>query len=616
MRLQPLALMSILAAATAVAEAPMNIPHTPLWGDTHLHTSASGDAVIFGGSISAEKAYRFARGETVTARSGQPAQLHRPLDFLVIADHAEAFGMFTRLDHPLLAGDKDLQDMVAKSKESPAKGMKIMGKLIADIGNGVGPAALQNPANIKQISGEAWDEYTALAERFNEPGVFTALVGYEWSSHPGGDNLHRVVVYKEGADKAKQMLPFSSMQSQNPQDLWHWMDRYEEKTGGSLLAIPHNSNLSGGKMFPQAAVAEEYSDTYLATRKRREHVVEITQIKGDSESHPVLSPNDEFAGFGDNGWDNGNLPLTNLETDAMKGGEYIREALKQGLAYEKARGINPYQFGVIGSTDAHTGLSAVEEDNFWGKHSGNEPGPGRLKQVTRRNPRDPETFRLGWQYQSGGYAAVWAHENTRASIFDALQRREVYATTGSRITLRVFAGEGLQTQWLDSEQGLQHAYQHAVPMGGEISAAKVKRAPQLLIRADKDPMGANLDRIQVVKGWLDQEGELHEQVFDVAWSQADVRKLDDNGKVPAVGSTVDIATPSYTNDIGDTQLTALWTDPAFDAAQAAFYYARVIEIPTPNWVAYDAARFNVEAPEGAITSHQERAYSSAIWYRP
>lgn len=616
MCLRPLAMISMLVAATAVANEPVTVPQVPLWGDTHLHTSASGDAVIFGGSITAEKAYRFARGEKVIARSGQPAQLHRPLDFLVIADHAEAFGMFTRLDHPLLAGDKDLQAMLAKSEESPAMGMKIMGQLIRDIGNGVGPAALQDPANIKQISGEAWDEYTSIAEQFNEPGVFTALVGFEWSSHPGGDNLHRVVVYKDGAEKAKQMLPFSSMQSQNPVDLWRWMDRYEEKTGGSLLAIPHNSNLSGGKMFPQATVASGYSDTDLANRKRREPVVEITQIKGDSESHPVLSPNDEFAGFGDSGWDNGNLALTNLETDAMKGGEYIREALKQGLAYENARGINPFQFGVIGSTDAHTGLSAVEEDNFWGKHSGNEPNPARLKQVTRRHPNNPEIRRLGWQYQSGGYAAVWAQENTRESIFEALQRREVYATTGSRITLRMFAGEGLQAQWLDSEKGLQQAYKYGVPMGGELSTAQVKHAPQLLIRADKDPMGANLDRIQVVKGWLDQQGKLHEQVFDVVWSEAEERKLGKDGRVPAVGSTVDLVSPSYTNDIGDAQLTALWTDPDFDAAQAAFYYARVIEIPTPNWVAYDTARFNVEPPEGVLKTHQERAYSSAIWYRP
>lgn len=609
-----LLLAGVAAVSSNAADASLNYPTTPLWGDTHLHTSASGDAVIFGGSISAEKAFRFARGEKVMARSGQMAQLHRPLDFLVIADHAEAFGMFTRLDHPLLASDKALQALVAKSKESPAMGMKVMGRLIADIGNGVGPASLQDPANIAQISGEAWAEFTDLADRFNQPGEFTAFIGYEWSSHPAGDNLHRVVVFKDGADKAQQVLPFSSMQSQDPADLWRWMGRFEEKTGGELLAIPHNSNISGGKMFPTAVESAAMTNAQLAERRRWEPLVEITQIKGDSESHPVLSPSDEFASFGDEGWDHGNLPLTNRETDAMKPSEYVREALKQGLLIEQQRGANPYSFGVIGSTDAHTGLSAVEEDNFWGKHSGNEPRPERLSQITRRNPHDAEVYRVGWEYQSGGYAAVWAEENTRDAIFDAMQRREVYATTGTRITLRVFAGTAFQADWFAREDWLAKAYRHGVPMGGELTGASA--APQLLIRADKDPMGANLDRLQVVKGWVDEQGMAQEKVFDVAWSDRESRQVGKDGRLTPVGSTVDVASPSYTNSIGAEQLATLWVDPEYHPEQAAFYYVRVLEIPTPNWVAYDAARFDVNIPEGAILSHQERAYSSPIWYRP
>lgn len=607
-------LAGVVAVSSYAADASLNYPTSPLWGDTHLHTSASGDAVIFGGSISAEKAFRFARGEKVMARSGQPAQLHRPLDFLVIADHAEAYGMFTRLDHPLLASDKALQALVAKSKESPAMGMKVMGRLIADIGNGVGPASLQDPANIAQISGEAWAEFTDLADRFNQPGEFTAFIGYEWSSHPAGDNLHRVVVFKDGAEKAQQVLPFSSMQSQDPADLWRWMGRFEEKTGGELLAIPHNSNISGGKMFPTAVESAAMTSAQLAERRRWEPLVEITQIKGDSETHPVLSPSDEFAGFGITGWDHGNLPLTNRETDAMKPSEYVREALKQGLLIAQQQGINPYQFGVIGSTDAHTGLSAVEEDNFWGKHSGNEPRPERLSQITRRNPHDAEVYRVGWEYQSGGYAAVWAKENTREAIFDAMQRREVYATTGSRMTLRVFAGVDFKADWLAQEDWLAKAYQHGVPMGGELTGAS--GVPQLLIRADKDPMGANLDRLQVVKGWVDEQGMAQEKVFDVAWSDRASRQVGEDGRLTPVGSTVDVATPSYTNSIGAEQLATLWVDPEYHPEQAAFYYVRVLEIPTPNWVAYDAARFGVDIPEGAILSHQERAYSSPIWYRP
>lgn len=610
-----LLLAGFAAVSTYAADAQILYPQAPLWGDTHLHTSASGDAVIFGGSISAEKAYRFARGEKVQSRSGQMAQLHRPLDFLVIADHAEAFGMFTRLDHPLLINDPQIQALVAQSRQSPEIGMKVMGRLIADIGNGVGPAALQDPKTIAQISGEAWQEYTALADRFNTPGEFTALIGFEWSSHPGGDNLHRVVVYKDGAEKASQMLPFSAMQSQNPADLWRWMTRYEEATQGHMLAIPHNSNISGGKMFPLAVESLSLSEQELATRLQREPIVEITQIKGDSESHPVLSPSDEFASFGDVGWDHGNLPLTNRETDAMKGAEYVREALKQGLLIEQQRGINPYQFGVIGSTDAHTGLSAVEEDNFWGKHSGNEPRPERLEQITRRSPHDADTYRIGWEYQSGGYAAVWAEENSREAIFAAMQRREVYGTTGTRLTLRVFAGDALQAEWLANEDWVAKAYQHGVPMGGEMDLTD-GGVPRLLISVDKDPMGANLDRIQVVKGWLDDRGQVHEKVYDVAWSERERRHINAEGRLTPVGSTVDVTAPSYSNSIGAEQLATLWVDPDFDPRQAAFYYVRVLEIPTPNWVAYDAARFGVDIPEGAVVSHQERAYSSPIWYRP
>ena len=589
-------------------------PDQLLWGDTHLHTILSGDAVLFGGSVTPEVAYRFARGEQVLSRTGQPAQLHRPLDFLVISDHAEGYGLFSKLDSPLLASDEELQNLLAKAKESPEMGIKVMGKLIRDIGNQQGPSILRDPNTVGKISYDSWKNYVSLADEYYQPGEFTTLIGYEWSSNPAGDNLHRVVIYKDGADKAGKMFPFSALNSQNPADLWRWMQRYEEATGGEMLAIPHNSNVSGGKMFPLAIESAALSLPELTLRQRWEPLVEITQIKGDSESHSVLSPSDEFASFGDAGWQLGNLPLSNIETDAMKAGEYVREALKQGLVIEQQRGVNPYQFGVVGSTDAHTGLSAVEEDNFWGKHAANEPSPQRVSQVVRQSAHDPEVKRTGWEYQSGGYAAVWAEENTREAIFAAMQRREVYATTGSRISLRVFAGAELDAAWLASSDWPSKAYQHGVPMGGEMRLTKGQR-PSLLIRADKDPMGGNLDRLQVVKGWIDATGEPREKVFDVAWSDREKRSVND-GRLTPVGSTVDVTIPSYSNTIGAAELATLWHDPEFNPKQAAFYYVRVLEIPTPHWVAYDLVRFGNEAPEGAILTHQERAYSSPIWYRP
>jgi len=555
-----------------------------------------------------------ARGEQVLSRTGRPAQLHRPLDFLVISDHAEGYGLFSKLDSPLLASDEELQNLLAKAKESPEMGIKVMGKLIRDIGNQQGPSILRDPNTVGKISYDSWKNYVSLADEYYQPGEFTTLIGYEWSSNPAGDNLHRVVIYKDGADKAGKMFPFSALNSQNPADLWRWMQRYEEATGGEMLAIPHNSNVSGGKMFPLAIESAALSLPELTLRQRWEPLVEITQIKGDSESHSVLSPSDEFASFGDAGWQLGNLPLSNIETDAMKAGEYVREALKQGLVIEQQRGVNPYQFGVVGSTDAHTGLSAVEEDNFWGKHAGNEPSPQRVSQVVRQSAHDPEVKRTGWEYQSGGYAAVWAEENTREAIFAAMQRREVYATTGSRISLRVFAGAELDAAWLASSDWPSKAYQHGVPMGGEMSLTKGQR-PSLLIRADKDPMGGNLDRLQVVKGWIDATGEPREKVFDVAWSDREKRSVND-GRLTPVGSTVDVTIPSYSNTIGAAELATLWHDPEFNPKQAAFYYVRVLEIPTPHWVAYDLVRFGNEAPEGAILTHQERAYSSPIWYRP
>jgi hypothetical protein len=606
-------ILSSLISCSAIAE----YANTLLWGDTHLHTDNSGDAVVFGGAVDVEGAYRFARGEIVTAKNGQPAQLNRPLDFLVIADHAEAYGMFNNLEHPLLKDDQDILAIRAKSSESPRAAMRVMSQLIAQMGAGSGPAILRSPEVVKTLTADAWQKNTELADKFNQPGVFSALIGFEWSSHPAGDNLHRVVVYKDDALKASQMLPFSSYLGNQPEDLWRWMTRYQQKTGGQLLAIPHNSNLSGGFMFPLNTIDSPLSQNYLEQRKRWEPVVEITQIKGDSESHPVLSNTDEFASFGKTGWDIGNLTLENNEQSSMRSGEYIREALKQGLVIEKQTTLNPYQFGVIGSTDSHTGLSTSEEDNFWGKHGAVLPGAERAKLTTKRSPTNdqPDLKRIGWQYQAGGFAAVWARENSREAIFEAMQKREVYGTTGTRIKLRVFGGYDYQDNILQQANWLDLAYKKGVPMGGELTAHAQGVAPKLLIFAVKDPEGANLDRVQVIKGWVDSNGEAQERIYNVAWSDAERRLVDSEGNIPAVGNTVDMAHATYTNAIGAESLSVVWQDPNFDASQNAFYYIRVLEIPSPRWPLYDRVRFSAELPEGTELIQQERAYSSAIWYR-
>ena len=349
---------------------------------------------------------------------------------------------------------------------------------------------------------------------------------------------------------------------------------------------------------------------YAKRRARLEPVVEITQIKGDSEAHPFLSPNDEFAGFGTAGWELNNLIGNQPKVPGMYAGEYVREALKRGLLIEQRTGVNPYKFGVIGSTDTHTSLSTADDNQFFGKHSGNEPKPER---ATQPQNLGTNRGRFGWQYLASGYAGVWAKANTRSAIFDALMRREVYATTGPRMTVRVFGGWDFKADDLKGDW-VKAGYARGVPMGGELKAG-AKGAPSFILSALKDPIGANLDRVQVIKGWVDKAGVTHEKVFDVVWSDMDKRKPA-GGKVPAVGDTVDVMKATYANSIGAPALATVWTDPEFDPSVRAFYYVRVIEIPTPSWVAYDRMRFNLNLPPDIPLKHQERAYTSPIWYNP
>jgi len=590
--------------------ADRGFPTRPLWGDTHLHTANSPDAFAFGNRLTPEDAYRFALGETVTSSTGQRVQLSRPLDFLVVADHGVAMGAMMELykGNPTLMGDPRLKRWHLMMNESAEKGVQAAGELISAGSQGDIPPAMLDP----KIARTVWNTYTETAERFNDPGRFTAIIGYEWTSLIKGNNLHRVLMFRGDKSKADQILPFTFADSPDPEKLWEFMASYEEKTGDFVLAIPHNGNLSNGMMFALTTVAGAPLDrAYAETRARWEPVYEITQIKGDGEAHPLLSPNDEFAGY--ELWDKGNLDMSQKKTDDMLQYEYAREALKNGLRLEADLGANPFKFGVVGSTDSHTSLVAVEEENFFGKHTGKEPSDHRWSTPVLSTPSGNV---MGWEQVSSGLAAAWATENTREAIWDAFNRREVYGTTGPRMLVRFWGGWDFVASDAASRLPGATGYAKGVPMGGDLSKAPAGKAPSFLVAALKDPYSGNLDRIQIVKGWLDGAGELHEKVYDVAWGDADTRKPGKDGRLPAVGNTVDIANATWANTIGDPELITVWTDPDFDSSQRAFYYARVIEIPTPRWTAYDARGYGITMDLEVPMTTQERAYTSPIWYTP
>ncbi|WP_303810647.1 DUF3604 domain-containing protein [Sandarakinorhabdus limnophila] len=600
-------------AKSDAAVTESEFPDRPLWGDTHLHTANSVDAFGFGVRLGPEEALRFARGEEVTATTGMKAKLSRPLDFLVVTDHAEALGGTKAIaDAPrLLIRDATMRRWHDMMNEGPAGSQRAMAEILDARGRNAIPEAMLNADGAAKRTKEVWNGNVDAVERYNEPGKFTAFHGFEYTLMQGGNNLHRNIIFRDGEDKVRTVVPIDPTYKATPDEIWNYMDAYEKSTGGRVLAIPHNSNLSNGLMFELTQPGGgPMTAAYAKRRARLEPVVEITQIKGDSEAHPFLSPNDEFSGYGVAGWEMNNLLSNQPKVSSMYAGEYVREALKRGLALEAQTGVNPYKFGLIGSTDSHTALATADEIQFFGKHSGTEPSAARTMAPQNLGTRKG---RFGWHYLASGYAAVWAKANTRAAIFDAMTRREVYASTGPRMTVRVFGGWDFTTDDLKGDW-VRAGYARGVPMGGELKPGK-GGAPRLLISALKDPEGANLDRVQVVKGWIDKAGKTHEQLFDVVWSDPDKRKPV-GGKLPSVGDTVDVATATYKNSIGATALTSVWTDPTFDPAISSFYYLRVLEIPTPSWPAFDAVRYKLKLPPEVRVKSQERAYTSPIWYTP
>lgn len=611
--LLPILMVSLVSVASDYSPyIGEDYPRNLYWGDTHVHSAYSVDAAVLGRTrLSPVDAYRFAIGEEVTATNGMLAKLIRPLDFIVLSDHAEYLGLMQAINRsdPLLLETKTGRRWFDQIRKGGDDFNTAMYEILIGL-------AAPNKINSEPLRRSAWDQVIANAEQFNEPGKFTAFIGYEWTSNTiKGDNLHRNVIFRDDASFTSKTLPFTAQHSLDPEDLWSYLDAYESKTGGRVLAIAHNGNLSNGLMFDNQTLSGEPLDKhYAASRARWEPLYEVTQIKGDGEAHPLLSPDDEFADY--ENWDTGNLSAMPKPEQALQF-EYARSGLKLGLNHQRGLGANPFKFGMIGSTDSHTGLATAREENFWGKFSKFEPGPGRMEAAVLPPPpgQDIEKSTKAWKSVASGYAGIWAQKNTRESLFAAMQRKEVYATTGPRMAVRFFGGWDYDQSLLQKPQWVKEAYSKGVPMGGDLPAIENPQAPVFVASAMKDPDGANLDRIQLIKGWSDEQGELHERIYDIAVSGQ--RTIDTQGRTKQdVGNTVDIANATFSNVIGAAQLSARWQDPDFNSKQHAFYYLRVIEIPTPRWTAFDKKRFQLQlGPEISMTT-EERAYTSPIWYTP
>jgi hypothetical protein len=585
-------------------------PDNVYFGDTHFHTELSFDAGLIGTRLNMHDAFRFAQGEEVLSNTGQRVQLVRPLDFLAITDHAEFLGLASMLHRsdPILLADpwgKWAHEQFNSGQEGR---MGLFAEIIR-----LATVDGTNPFSNDDAARNIWTNFVRVADTYNQPGRFTSLSGFEWTSTPNGDNLHRVVMFADGADKTGSIVPYSMFDSDDPEDLWRWLADYEEKTGGRAISPTHNANVSNGLMFNGKDFKGKKIDReYAELRMRFEQIYEVTQMKGDGEAHPFMSPDDEFADY--ENWDVGNLAGTVAKEDWMLEYEYARSALKLGLKIGEDIGVNPYKFGLFGTTDTHTGLATSREDNYFGKYQHTEPSPERHNREVIP-AEDPDLRIMTSQEVASGLMAVWARENTRDDLFDAMQRKEIYATTGTRLRVRVFAGWNFSPEDVDTPDFAAKGYRNGVPMGGDLTNAPQGKAPTFMVRALRDPDGANLDRVQIIKGWLDEKGETHEKIYDVALSGGRVAGPDGRSREP-VGNTVNIEKATFSNTIGAALLATHWVDPDFDPEQHAFYYVRVLEIPTPRWTTYDAAFYGIELPDTVPPIIQDRAYTSPIWYTP
>lgn len=619
-------LTALFAIPLVLADPPPEDTRVLLWGDTHLHTTYSSDAFANDNlSAGPDVAYRYAKGlPVVHPGHGARVQITTPLDFLVVSDHAEFLGV---VRHTFREGVSDnealglidtikayIAQWVLRDALEKGEARRLFIDVLPESRDDVVAAAAEWRPDISGIPDQptvqtdAWRVITEAADRHNAPGEFTALIGWEFSSTPGGANLHRIVVSDIDGERARQFAPFGIDDSVYPEDLWRWLAKTRQQTGAQFLAIPHNSNISKGAMFDTRSLRGMPIDAdYAEERLYWEPVMEVTQIKGDSETHPLLSPDDPFADF-----ENYPYYIQRDYTDyTPRVGDFARSALRRGLEIESEVGVNPYQFGMIGSTDSHTALSSAEERNFHGKMA-TDSVPGRKSGGWSDDERGP----FGWAMGAQGLAAVWAQENTREAIVAALRRREVYATTGPRIGVRLYAGWDLSADNLDEPGYPTHLLGRAVPMGGVLpSKPSDADAPVFLVESTADPLSGTLDRVQVVKGWLDDVGVSHERVYDVAWAGGAERRLPD-GSLRTVVNTVDLATGNVDISVGASRLNAVWQDPDFDASQAAFYYLRVLEIPTPRHSLLDRLALDNGVDTRRPDTLQERAYTSPVWYQP